>query len=136
MTANTVKKYMQYVTKIEDMAESRRRFYSVGDRFLVEVSTCVHDPESPSNLMNIWKKHGYISAVFASHLAVSTYYTDEAGNCWGMFNITHKTSEDGKRRVINFDYLKEATPENERELVAECLRLYIKATRKSEKGAE
>lgn len=131
MTANTVKKYMQYVTEIEERAGGRRRFYYVGDRFLVEVSICEHDPASPSDLMNVWKKHGYITAVLPSHLSVSTYYTDEAGNCWGRYNITEKTSEDGKRRVVNFDYLKEATPENERELVAECIRLYIKETRKA-----
>lgn len=135
MTANTVKKYMQYVTEIEERAEGRRRLYHIGDRFCVEVFTCQHDERNPHDLANIWKNNGYISAFLPTTFHVDTYYTDEAGNCWGKFNITVKPSEDGRRQVINFDYLKEATKENELELVAECVRLYIKATRKSEKGA-
>lgn len=132
MTKQTINKYFQFVTKIEDVADTRT-MYHIGDRFIVEVTRCTCDNSNPRSIMNIWKNFGYISAVLPSHLSVRTYYTDDAGNCWGRYNITEKDSEDGKRRVINFDYLREATPENEMELVAECIRMFKKAERRAKK---
>lgn len=44
-----------------------------------------------------------------------------------MKNINYiwtKKAEDGRRRVINFDYLREWTQDNINELVAECIRMY------------
>lgn len=128
MATKTVNKYMALITSTEDRADGRRRLYHVGDRFTVEIATCEHDLSRSSDLMNVWKKHGYIAASLPSHLSVSTYYTDEDGQCWGRYNITVKPSDDGRRQVINFDYLREATPKNEMELVAECIRLMVKAT--------
>lgn len=54
---------------------------------------------------------------------VETYYYDINGNRWGLYNITEKLSDDGNRRVINFDYLREWTQDNINELVAECIRM-------------
>lgn len=122
MNKQTVSKYMSFVTNIEDRAAGRR-LYHVGDRFIVEVATCEHDLFNCHDLMNIWKKAGYISTALPSHLHVDTYFTDIEGHCWGYYNVTVKPSEDGTRHVINFDYLREATPENEQELVAECIRM-------------
>lgn len=122
MTKQTINKYFRFVTKIEDVADTRT-MYHIGDRFIIEVSRIFPDLKNPDSLMNIWKKWGYIPAVLPSYLVVRTYFTDISGNCWGWYNITEKTSEGGKRRVIDFDYLLEATPENEKRLVAECIRM-------------
>lgn len=122
MTKQTINKYFQFVTKIEDVADTRT-MYHIGDRFIVEVTRCTCDNVNPRSIMNIWKKAGYIPVVLPSYLVVNTYFTDISGNCWGWYNVTEKPSKDGKRRVIDFDYLLEATPENEKRLVAECIRM-------------
>lgn len=125
MTEKTIRKYMEKVTKIEPCGENRK-FYHVGDNFIVETCAVRHDLENPHDMMWLWKKYGYTDKLLQSHVNVQTYYTDPDGRCWGKFNITEK--DEGKiRRVINFDYMREATPENERELVAECIRLAVKA---------
>lgn len=121
-TEQITRHYMQFVTSTEKMSDTRTR-YHVGDRFTIDVTRCPADLSNPYSLMNIWKKHGFIAAVLPSYLVVDTYYTDVKGNCWGYYNVTHKKSEDGHRMVIDFNYLREATPENERELVARCIRL-------------
>lgn len=121
MTKQTINKYFQFVTSKE--TRGNRTLYRIGSRFFIEVSSVAHDLENPRDLMNIWKKAGYITAALPSHLVVNTYFYDVSGNCWGWYNVTEKPSKDGKRRVIDFDYLREATPENERELVAECIRM-------------
>lgn len=125
MTSATIRRYLSRVTGTEDMSETRR-VYHVGPRFLVEVTACHHDLTSRHDLMNVWKAAGYIPAALSTHLAVDTYYYDDGGNCWGRYNITTKAGPGGEF-VIDFDYLREATPENERELVAECIRLAVKA---------
>lgn len=117
--------YLDLVTSIEK--QGTRTLYHIGKNFIVEASRCECDLKSPRALMNIWKKRGYIAEALPSHIVIDTYYTDKEGNCWGLYNITEKNSEDGKRRVLNFDYLREATPENELELVAECIRLAAEA---------
>ena len=120
----TITKYMSKVTDIEEIG--RHRVYHVGTSFTIEATTCEHDLKSRYDLMNQWKKAGFIVQKLPTHISITSYYTDENGQCWGRYNIMHKKSEDGKRSVVNFDYLREATPENERELVAECIRLAVK----------
>ena len=114
--------YLDLITSTEK--QGTRTLYHIGDRFTIEAMTVTHDLNNAHDLMNLWQKHGYITEKLTSHISIETYYTDEAG-CWGKYNITEKTSDDGKRRVINFDYLREATPENELELVAECIKLAV-----------
>ena len=73
--------------------------------------------------MRVWRKAGFIKTMLPTHIAVETYYYDINGNRWGLYNITEKLSDDGNRRVINFDYLREWTQDNINELVAECIRM-------------
>lgn len=128
MTRETINHYLQFVTSKEDhtlrgLTTGRTR-YQIGDRFTVDIMRVDSNLNSRNSLMKIWKKAGYIPAVLPSYLVVNTYYTDIHGNCWGWYNVTVKRSEDGKRQVLDFDYLREATPENEAELLAECIRMY------------
>ena len=125
MTNATINKYLSKVDRIE--GSDTHKMYYIGPSFIVETSTVSHDLKSRHDLMNIWKKSGAIEKKLPTHISVNTYYTDEAGNCWGRYNITVKESDDRKRLVIDFDYMREATPENGRELVAECIRLAAKA---------
>lgn len=115
--------YMQFVTDVETIVDDRRILYRVGDRFAVEVTRCDHDLNNPHDNMRVWRKAGFIKTMLPTHIAVDTYYYDINGNCWGLYNITEKLSDDGNRRVINFDYLREWTQDNINELVAECIRM-------------
>lgn len=114
--------YLKFVTNIEKIAENRTR-YHIGDRFILDVTKVTHDLKDKHDFMNIWKRMGYIKKPLPSHIVIDTYYTDSNGNCWGYYNITTKRSDDGKRKLINFDYLMEHTPENVEYLVNECIRL-------------
>ena len=112
---NTIKKteieqqiinhYMQFVTDVETIVDDRRILYRVGDRFAVEVTRCDHDLNNPHDMMRVWRKAGFIKTMLPTHIAVETYYYDINGNCWGLYNVTHKLSDDGHRRIIN--YLRE-----------------------------
>lgn len=123
MTESTIKHYTKLITKVEEMAEDRRWFVYVGDNFIIEVTKIDHDLTNKHDLMNLWKKHGFIDKPLTTSVSIHTYYTDINGNCYGYYNITTKRSEDGKRNVIDFDYLRSFTPENVRELLAECIRM-------------
>ena len=125
MTEATRRKYLARITGTEK--SGLRTIYHIGDNFTVEAGRVPCNPNDPGDLNHLWKKHGYIKNYLNSYIFIHTYYTDIKGYCWERYNITEKNSEDGKRRVINFDYLREATPENELELVAECIRLAARA---------
>lgn len=113
--------YLDLVTSIEK--QGTRTLYHVGNRFTVETMTVEHDLKDRHDLMNHWVKAGFIKKALATHIAVDTYYYDNEGNCWGKYNATVKAA--GNLRILDVDYIKEATPENELELVAECIRLAV-----------
>lgn len=123
MNANTIKHYLQFVTKTVDDFTGAITFKSLDRRFTIVAHKCTHDLNSKSDLMNLWKKHGFIAEVLPTHIHIDTYSTDNEGRCFGRYNITTKLSEDRKRTVIDFDYLKEWNENNINELVAECMRL-------------
>lgn len=122
MTAKTVNKYFRLITDT-DHQSATRTIYHVGPRFLVDVVRC---QAKDTNLMRAWVENGHIPEALPSYISINTHYLDEAGRWWCIYNIT--TKRDGARGVIDFDYLREATPENERELVAECIRLFCEGT--------
>jgi hypothetical protein len=113
--------YLKLVTKTEKLARCRTRYY-VGESFIIDV-TRIETTTAKNDIMRIWEKAGYIKKVLPSRIHIDTYYTDTEGRCWSYYNITVKRSEDGTRRVIDFDYLLEATSENEKYLVDQCIRL-------------
>lgn len=123
MTNETIKHYLQLVTKSVNAYTGAITFTSLDGNFQIVVHKCEHDLKSKHDLMNLWKKEGFISETLPTHICIDTYYTDCNNNCYGWYNITHKRSEDGKRTVVNFDYLREWNEGNIKELVAECVRM-------------
>lgn len=91
-----------------------------GEKIVVEITSCKNSGD-PHALPKLWKKHGFINRELESYLTVNTYIYNETG-CWGLYNPQEKTSEDGKRRVIDFKWMFEATPKNEAALIAEVVR--------------
>ena len=101
-----------------------------GEKLLIELSEC-KNPGGKNSLPVLWKKHGCIDRVLETYICINTYVTDTEGNCFGRYNPQTKISEDGKRHVINFDWMFENTEENKQKLINECIRIFESATGKS-----
>lgn len=110
--------YLQFIKKVEQVTPTRYMFY-INDNFIVEALIVNHDLNSKNDLMRLWKKSGFIKKMFSTHICIDTYYTDKDGMCWGFYNITHTPEH-----KIDFNYILEATEENIKMLVAECIRMY------------
>lgn len=96
----------------------------------IELVECTN-PGGKKSLPYLWHKAGYINKVLDTYLCIHTYCTDTEGNCYGRYNPQTKESEDGKRIVINFDWMFENTEENKLKLINETIRLFESATGKS-----
>lgn len=121
---------------VEEMAPTRWFYYcneknAKGERLVIEVSKCIVNLKDKNELMNLWKKAGYIKNTLPTWWSIETYAHDTEGNCFGLYNPTVKRSEDGKRSVINFDWMLEATEENLNLLLEEVYNRFMSATGKT-----
>lgn len=108
---------------IEQITETRSLYTftepnAKGEKIVAELVKC-----SNSNPAT-WKKRGFIDKALETYWSIEVYVTDTEGNCWGRYNPQHKLSEDGKRMVINFDWIFEATEENKEKLIDETLKIF------------
>lgn len=109
---------------IKEIAKGRRWYVEfedrnqLGEKILVEFSYC-EKFYGPHSLPNMWRKNGYIDRVLKNYWSISTYATEPNGMCRGRYNPQEKKSEDGKRLVIDFDWMFEATEENALKLLKE-----------------
>ena len=117
-------KELDQITRKETLSGTNRTRFYIGDNFMIEVSKCEHDLRKSHDLMNVWKCAGYIQKPLKTHIYVNTYFTDEKGCCHGWYNPTCKLTPDGKRMVIDFDYIKEYNAENIQYLLAKCIEAY------------
>ena len=101
-----------------------------GETLLIELSEC-ENSGGKNALPVLWKKHGFIDRVLDTYICIHTYVTDTEGNCYGRYNPQTKLSEDGKRNVINFEWMFENTEENKQKLIDECIKIFESATGKS-----
>lgn len=123
---------MKYKLEIK---ESGIRWYTFaeknkkGETLVVEVISC--HAEGKKSLPELWKKAGYTDIVMNDFLCVHTYVEDTEGNCYGKYNVTTKLSDDGKRNVINFDWLLEPTEENINKILDAIYNLFMAANGKT-----
>lgn len=117
-------KELDQITRIETFPGTNRTRFFVGDNFIIEICKYEHNLEKSDDLMNIWKCAGYIQKTLKTHIDVNTYFTDEKGQCWGWYNPTGKLTQNCKRMVIDFDYIKEYNAENIQYLLAKCIEAY------------
>ncbi|HCL4455256.1 TPA: hypothetical protein N2D10_003283 [Clostridium botulinum] len=116
---------------IEQMAESRW-FYTFtdinekGEKVIIELSKC-EDGSFKNSLPKLWKKNGYIDRVLETYWSIETFVKDTEGNSFGIYNPQHKLSKDGKRMIINFDWMFEATEDNKEKLINEVYQLASEA---------
>lgn len=96
----------------------------------IELSECTN-PGGKNSLPYLWYKAGFTNKILDTYLCIHTYCHDSEGNCYGIYNPQTKRSNDGKRIVINFDWMFENTEENKQKLINESIRLFESATGKS-----
>lgn len=116
-----IKKY-----EVEKMTETREfitllELNEMKEEITIEVTKVTCNLKDKRCLMNLWKKEGYIKKTLPTWWSITTYVTNKNG-CWGRYNPQIRRSEDGKRNVINFDYVLEATEENKILLINEVIK--------------
>lgn len=103
--------------ELEDFGTTRN-YESEDGRLLVVLETTEHDEGDRHDIANIWLRKGYVDRFMPTSLFVTTYYTEDDSSQMERFNPFIILNQ------INLSRLYEATPENERALVAECAAMY------------
>ena len=94
----------------------------------IEIVHC-ENPGGKNSLPYLWYKEGLTDKVMETYIGCHTYVYDSENGCYGGYNVTEKY--DGKRNVINFDWLLEDTEENRKKIIEACIELFESATGKS-----
>ena len=94
----------------------------------IEIVHC-KNPGGKNSLPYAWHKNGWTDKVMETYVGCHTYVHDSENGCYGGYNVTEKF--DGKRNVINFDWLLEDTEENRKKIIEACIELFEHATGKS-----
>ena len=94
----------------------------------IEIVHC-ENPGGKNSLPYLWYKEGLTDKVMETYIGCNTYVYDSENGCYGGYNVTEKY--DGKRNVINFDWLLEDTEENRKKIIDACIELFEAATGKS-----
>lgn len=113
---------MKNIEVIENRGSEYSKWYQFtnnkNERVVVEISKTECDPKDKRCLPNLWVKHGFMKTPIYNYLSVSTYvYTDEG--CFGKYTPTIIKGQ----HKINFDWMLDATKENEEKLLNEVYRL-------------
>lgn len=121
-----------------------RRFYvnEWGD-LRVQISTVKHDKKDRHDLMNLWLRRGHVDKFIPTTLSVETEFMMSNGDLVRKFNPTVKIEiekqdlgdgviKDYSRRVLDFDWVLEATPENEQKILDEIERCWEEYMSKEE----
>ena len=98
------------------------------ERMTIKIVHCTN-PGGSNSLPYAWHKNGWTDKIMETWIGCDTYVHDSEGNCYGGYNVTSKY--DGKRNVINFDWMLEDTRENMIKIVEACIELFEAATGKS-----
>ena len=117
--------------KIEECGSEIRRFYRFngttpkGETVLAEISECY--PFSAkgwgkNDLPTLWAKAGYTKEVLPNYLCLHTYVTDKDGHSYMDYNPQDRIAWDGKRRVIDFEWMLTVSQENIERLLSEVVR--------------
>lgn len=94
----------------------------------IEIVHCTN-PGGSNSLPYAWYKSGRTDKVMETWIGCNTYVHDSEGNCYGGYNVTER--HDGKRNVINFDWMLEDTRENMIKIIEACIQIFEAATGKS-----
>ena len=114
-----------YVTWVKVLGENEKQ-----ETMTIELIHC-ENPGGKKSLPYLWYKDGFTDRIMETYVGCNTYVNDSEGGCRGDYNPQTKRSEDGKRNMINFDWLFENTKDNRKKIIEECIRRFESATGKS-----
>ena len=114
-----------YVTWIKVLGKNAKQ-----ETMMIELTHCENSGGKHS-LPYLWHKDGFTDRIMETYVSCSTYVDDSEGGCRGAYNPQEKLSEDGKRNVINFEWLLEDTEENRKKIIEACIEMFESATGKS-----
>lgn len=119
-------------------SDDRIRVYESEDgRLSVELSTCYSGKRKDrQTIMNRWARLGYVPKWMPAYLSVHTYYKLDDGGCVEWYNpqraikiydprTPEQLQHPNGKITTNFEWVFEATLENEKRLLAECERRYL-----------
>lgn len=101
----------------------RHLYRSEDGRFIVEITVC-ESHHGPGSLMDLWVKNGWVDRFMDRYLTANTEAYLDNGDCKAWYNPQRRLSDDGRRLENAYEWILEATPENEAALLAECVRRY------------
>lgn len=122
---------MEY--KIEKRDYGSTWIYVIGEnakkeKLTIEIVHC-ENLGGKKSLPYLWWREGWTDKVIETWIGCSTYVHDSEGGCYGGYNVTERYN--GKKNVINFDWLLEDTEENRKKIIEACIKLFESATGKS-----
>jgi len=89
------------------------------EKIIVVLTETEHDRTNKKGLMNLWVKSGLMERFIPKTINIATYVYEINGDCVGKYN---PQIVPGKNK-INFAWMLESTPENERKIIEEIKRL-------------
>lgn len=92
---------------------------------LIEIGWVSTDERDKKSLPYLWRKHGWTDRVINNYLVCNTYVYSKEG-CVSKYNPTHT-----KDHKIDFDWLLEATAENEQKIIDEIVNRVFKEEQKT-----
>lgn len=96
----------------------------------IELTHC-KNPGGKKSLPYLWYKDGFTDRVMETYISCQVYVNDSEGGCREDYNPQTKRTKDGRRNVIDFDWLFEDTKDNRKKIIEECIRRFESATGKS-----
>lgn len=118
-----IEKRNPYITLVHVIGKNAKQ-----ETMLIEITHC-ENPGGNKSLPYLWHKEGWTDKVMETYIDCNTYVHDSENGCYGAYNVTEK--HDGKRNVINFDWLLEDTKENRKKIIEACIEQFENATGKS-----
>jgi hypothetical protein len=94
-----------------------------GEYIIISASLCI-DNNNKWFLPRRWFKNGWIAEELPSYWSIDTYVHKPDGSCIRDYDPTIKRSDDGKRFVLNFDWVLPATADNLGRILSEVLRQF------------
>lgn len=88
------------------------------EKIIIELTVTKHDKKNKRGLMNLWVKNGYMPEFIPETINIETYVFNDAGECHGRYNPQVIKGQN----KINFKWMLENTPENEKRIIREIKR--------------
>lgn len=105
-----------------------------GETLQIHVDAHIELTEGPNSNPALWQRKGYTRDRLTNWWSIRTYCTREDGLCVEDYNPT--VLDNGKRFVINFDWMLSITAENLKRIIAEVLNRFYGDSQKSQNSVK